>query len=83
MESVTPKSPASAIIRVDVGEELRAMRVQGLKHVGAIAELRARIGALEQRWTDSVSRRTITMGVAATAIVTAMGTLIYLLLDHH
>lgn len=73
---VAPKSPASAIIRLDVGEELRAMRMQGLKHVAAIAELRSRVQALEGRWGAP-------MIAAVAAIVTALGSVGYLVLSHH
>lgn len=50
------------------------MRMQGLKHVAAIAELRSRVQALEGRWSSP----TIT---ALAAIVTAIGTLGYLVLS--
>lgn len=69
------KTSAPAGLQLDVAEELRALRVQGLKHVAAIAELRTRVSALEGRW----SAPTIT---AWAAIVTAIGTLVYLLVNH-
>lgn len=78
MASKPPETPG---IRLDVGEELRSLRVQTLKHVAAIAELQARVGSLEQRWTDSSSRRTFERSAAVTAIITAIGTLVYLLLS--
>lgn len=73
---MVPKTPAPAGLQLDVAEELRAIRVQGLKHVAAIAELRTRVGALEGRWG-------VPMLAAVAAIVTAIGTLGYLILNHH
>ncbi|MEE9393428.1 MAG: hypothetical protein V3W41_13075 [Planctomycetota bacterium] len=80
MASKTPETPG---IRLDVGEELRVLRVQGLKHVAAIADLRARVGSLEGLWGASESRRAAVMAAAVTAIMTAIGTLVYLLLSPH
>lgn len=83
MGPVTPKAPASAVIRVDVGEELRALRMQGLKQVATMAELRARVGALEQRWSDAQAHRSAVKATSWTAVITAIGTLGYLLLSAH
>ncbi len=80
---VAPKTPEPAVIPLDVAEELRAGRVQTLKHVAQIAELRARTTSLEG-WKQAVeSQRAITMGAAVTAVITAIGTLVYLLLGAH
>lgn len=83
MGPVSPKAPASAVIRVDVGEELRALRMQGLKQVGTMAELRARVGALEQRGADSQAHRSAIKATSLTAVITAIGTLVYLVLSQH
>lgn len=77
------KTPAPAGLQLDVAEELRAGRVQTLKHVAAIAELQARVGALEQERTDSQAHRSALKATAVTAIVTAVGTLAYLVLSAH
>lgn len=79
--AVVPRTPEG--LQLNVGEELRAGRVQTLKHVAAIAELQARVGALEQRWADSQSHRSALRATAVTAIVTAIGTLVYLVLGQH
>lgn len=81
--SVAPKAPETPGIRLDVGEELRALRVQTLKHVAAIAELQARVGTIEQRWTDSQSARSAINVTLVTGIVTAIGTMIYLVLSQY
>lgn len=59
------------------------MRTQGLRQVGSMAELRARVGALEQRWTDSQAHRSAVKATSVTAVITAIGTLVYLLLSAH
>lgn len=79
--AVVPKTPEG--LQLNVGEELRAGRVETLRHVAQIAELQARMGASEQRWADSQAHRSALKATAVTAIVTAIGTLVYLLLSHH
>ncbi len=78
---MVPKTPEG--LQLNVAEELRASRVQTLKHVAAIAELQARVGTIEQRWTDEQSARRAVNVTLVTGIVTAIGTMVYLVLSHY
>ncbi len=78
---MVPKTPEG--LQLNVGEELRAGRVQTLKHVAAIAELQARVGALEQQWADSQAHRSAVKATSVTVFITAIGTLAYLLLSQY
>lgn len=79
--AVVPKTPEG--LQLNVAEELRAGRVQTLKHVASIAELQARVGTIEQRWTDEQSARRAVNVTLVTGIVTAIGTMVYLVLSHY
>ncbi len=83
MGVVVPKTPARPGLQIDVGEELRGLRTQGLKDVAALAELRTEVEQIKAWKRRMESHRTAVMATAATAVVAAIGTLVVLLFTHH
>lgn len=59
------------------------MRLQGLKDVAAVAELRGRVTALEAWKRAGESQRAAVLVAAVTAVVTAFGAVVVLLFNHH
>lgn len=59
------------------------MRLQGLKDVARIAELRGRVTTLEAWRRSAESQRTALQAAVATAVITAFGAVVVLLFNHH